>query len=139
MNKLNYHTSPAVLLIPAIVEFLKTLQKQLEEENILCGFAGSEIVFVYGFKGDLNAVKNQFSAYINVISNKSALSYKDRLELAEYANRHKNFTHADPYAQLAKNALKNFDMNNFFDLWEKSLNIRMTWHEKKQCICFCNN
>ena len=125
-------------LTPKLILFLTTLLNQLDSDARLCGDAGSEIIFVYGYKGDLKAVRNQFVTYISFLKKKRTLSSDDRNFLQEKSDRHSEFQHPDQYPEMAKKAMKDGDTDKFFEFLEKSDNRRKQWHDTKQCLCFCN-
>ena len=135
----DYLTDKPECLTPQIVKFLTSLLKMLDCEGRLCDEAGSEIVFVYGYKGDFNAVRNQFKTYISFLKSKTSLSDDDRQFLLEKSERHGAFKHPDNYREMAKQAHREGKKELFFEYLEKSDNRRKKWHDEKQCLCFCNH
>ncbi len=134
----NYETDSHESLTPKIIKFLTSLLIQLEAEGRLCGDAGSEIVFVYGYKGTFATVKNKFKTYISLLKSKKTLTAEDRKFLQERADLHGSFEHPDQYPELAKKAHRDGNMELFFEYLEKSEIRRKHWHDTKQCLCFCN-
>lgn len=125
-------------MVPKLIQFLTTLLKMLDSEGRLCGDAGSEIIFVYGYKGDFKAVRNQFTTYISFLKKKTFLSADDRNFLQEKSERHGSFQHPDQYLEMAKKSVKEGNHSLFLDFVEKSDSRRKQWHDTKQCLCFCN-
>ena len=136
----DYAKSHTSVIKTDVCAMLDTLYQEIEMNHTLCCDAGNEVCFVYGFKGNVDSVLSQFRRYIESLRETVELTPNDRKNLIRRAELHGAVVYDDMTAHDAKVKIRAglITMDDYMLAIEKSERTRKSWHEAKQCRCFCN-
>ena len=114
--------------------------RQLEEIGRLCSSEGRNIVYEYGFTGNLEEVIQKLSNWIKIVE-KFGFSEADRKELKERYDRYIEFIYSereDIYKINCLNAIREGNLSKTIKISDLGNARKKEMHDKKECICYNN-
>ncbi len=135
--RIDFVKDDSVDLLYKLTTILEGYFDDLLSDGRLCGFTGSEILFVYGFRGSYEAVLGQFREYIDSLTSME-FTTEVREQLQIRSDKHIIFESNNPYRKLAMDELRKLNMEKHFEHLRRISEWDIKLHEKKECICFLN-
>lgn len=139
---INYETDPLKIITKHEINRLNGLLFRMETAKRLCESAGAEVIHEFGFKGDLNAVREQLIELLDRYaiegihdSERPRLIENETKRLKWYADENKSNEY---YSQKIKEYHRAGNLDKMHDMLAKQRLRTINLHNKKECLCFTN-
>ena len=142
LTTIDIHVDPVEWVVAAYLNFMAAkIVCPLKADGMLCGEAGSELVAVYGFRGNYDMVTDQLTTHLAQIANEIPTEdLRDRIVLMVYAHIQYMDTsiRINPYYTAYTKAKRSGDLMLVGEVFDRYVEWNKRLHDNKQCLCFSN-
>lgn len=141
-DMIDIYGSPVEYVVAAYYNYVKeNCIIPMNGDKTLCGDAGTEVVFVFGFKGTFDEVFVQLADAMDDIIHEVATEDLRERVIGLY-NKHIQFVTApkeNPFHPEYVSAMKRGDTEVMRESFVRMTDWNQRMHENKQCLCFSNH